>query len=431
MAKQKTNHRTKLEIAFDQNPSPDIFKLHALACFELFDYLSFDDIYSIGESCKRLNRIAGTYFRDNYPCNRCFFREEISSFKYYPINGFIQYVREFYINLCVESELDGFRNVSTKCNSLKNFTFSGWPAINEAKFDCIKEILPKIEKIRITIDRKSKDVYETILKYCSNVKMMFMDDCCFPFEEHVDIAWLHQKYTMLEHVSLTYSNRMEDCKVLLEQNPNIRSISCDANFMIANEDWLLTTNVKLDYLGINYIYTDNSNRLCSLLNQLRERKFYKKLRVTISHPNVVNEIGKMSAVERLCTSFGLDLGSENFPLMADMKEIRFCSYMHLNIEDFVSQLPNIERVSLPRKLTSNQVLVLIKRSKKLKELLAFFETQPLNLWALNKEREEFVGATKVTIYLEEKNFLATKWAYNDRDFRCIDIKRMVSWPHDF
>lgn len=34
----------------------------------------------------------------------------------------------------------------------------------------------------------------------------------------------------------------------------------------------------------------------------------------------------------------------------------------------------------------------------------------LNVWVENKERDEFAGATKVSIYMEEKSFLVTKWA---------------------
>lgn len=64
---QTTNDQErKWKIAFDQNPSPAIFKLHAIACYELFNYLEFSDIESMGQTCKRFYRIGGTYFQENW-----------------------------------------------------------------------------------------------------------------------------------------------------------------------------------------------------------------------------------------------------------------------------------------------------------------------------------------------------------------------------
>lgn len=45
----------------------DILKLNDDCCEEIFEYLSIKDLYSFGQTCKRMNRIAGIHFQRNYP----------------------------------------------------------------------------------------------------------------------------------------------------------------------------------------------------------------------------------------------------------------------------------------------------------------------------------------------------------------------------
>lgn len=43
------------------------------------------------------------------------------------------------------------------------------------------------------------------------------------------------------------------------------------------------------------------------------------------------------------------------------------------------------------------------------------------LLELNKEREQLAGARKVTFYVDGDVFLRTKWAYNNLNFKFIQI----------
>lgn len=57
----------------------------------------------------------------------------------------------------------------------------------------------------------------------------------------------------------------------------------------------------------------------------------------------------------------------------------------------------------------------------------------IDLHALNKEREKLPDAQKITPYIEEDNYLATKWAFGETDFGLIRMKKHTSyeWKHDF
>lgn len=422
-AGSKVQNDSKSKIAFDQRPSPAIFKLHAIVCFELFDYLSFKDIISVGQTCKRFNCIAGNYFQDNY------YAAENSLWKNRKINcngylqhAFSQYVQRIQI-LFSSIGLDDLKYIATNCQSLKRIAFRFHLAIDEAKIECIKERLARIEDIRF-LSMYPTQSYEKILKHCSNLKIMVI--CSINL---MDTAWLHQKYTMLEDIRIHYSHdKLDDFKIFLEQNPNIRSFSCYAGFLIANEDWLLITNANLDYFNIIGIDGYNANRVFPLLKRLHKRQFFKKLRLRVVevNQNIVNEIGKLTVVEKLYFDSAIE-GHIDFTVMFDVKEMQFdiIDGSTLDVNEFVSNFTRVERVSLMES-SLEQLLILIKRCKKLKELRIWFAKYKVfypNLLKLNKEREKLVGANKVTIYLHDAIYLATKWVYSDRDFKFIEIKR--------
>lgn len=73
-------------------PAQDILNVD---CWEkVYDYLSFEDIYNMGQTCKRLHRIAGLYVQQYFPavCG------EIKTYDTSTIqNGFNEYISELHI----------------------------------------------------------------------------------------------------------------------------------------------------------------------------------------------------------------------------------------------------------------------------------------------------------------------------------------------
>lgn len=50
-----------------ENPPPPIFKLNANCLEHIFDKLPLADILAMGETCVRMNQMAGYYLRENLP----------------------------------------------------------------------------------------------------------------------------------------------------------------------------------------------------------------------------------------------------------------------------------------------------------------------------------------------------------------------------
>lgn len=149
----KTNPAAKIqkyeptsEIAFDQNPSPDIFRLHAIVCFELFDYLSLKDLHSMGQTCKRFNRIAGDYFKNNYSAAEIEFCDQNICYGTTHINRFSEYIQ----NIKTDVTAHAWGYIAKNHKSLKQIIFADVESRFEAnKIGDISEVLGKIEKITL------------------------------------------------------------------------------------------------------------------------------------------------------------------------------------------------------------------------------------------------------------------------------------------
>lgn len=62
--------------------------------------------------------------------------------------------------------------------------------------------------------------------------------------------------------------------------------------------------------------------------------------------NVVDEIGELHGVERLCFPPHGITRNFDFPVMTDVKELKFSTQNGCNIGDFVSKFSNVARIDL-------------------------------------------------------------------------------------
>lgn len=61
------------------------------------------------------------------------------------------------------------------------------------------------------------------------------------------------------------------------------------------------------------------------------------------------------------------------------------------------------------------------------------DTNAIDLFALNKEREKLPDARKITLFVSGKVYLRTKWAIKETDLGLIRLKRhdLFEWEPDF
>ena len=62
----------------NQGTPPPILKLNAICCDDLFEWLSLEDLHSLGQTCKRMQRLTGIYFQENFEENAYYYNQNIT-----------------------------------------------------------------------------------------------------------------------------------------------------------------------------------------------------------------------------------------------------------------------------------------------------------------------------------------------------------------
>lgn len=410
-------------VARDHESPPAIFKLHAIACEDLFEYLSLKDIYSIGMTCKRMNRLAGLYFKENLHNmvtrvkeNGIIFR---SNEELMDLSGFSEFVETVRFD---GREIKSFQYVESNCASVKKVIINnalGGTKVNTSIMDNLKLV-----KIRDYVCAND-EIISDLLKLCKNVQSLQL------YVKHLPNNWYHQRYPLLEHFELFFdgkSDKVDEVKIFLEQNPSIRCLEISAKYLFKNRHSILKTNVTLDELSIASLNPKNLETI-ALLNELYHRNFYKrlKLRLLFVHQNDADLMAKLPAVETI--NFGGTVENIVWPAIVNLKVVELHEWQGFDFETLVKNNVTIERVHIGE-TTFNEIQLMMRHLPNLKELIICYiaHEKELDISALNKVRETLFGARKVIIYLVEETFLLTKWMFSPREFNLVEIRRIESLP---
>lgn len=443
------------------NSTAKIFKLN-LDCFdELFDYLSLGEIYQIGHTCKTMQKIAGVHFQRNYiaaeiTCeNDGFFINNFKNIRSLDIfSEFLQKVKICGNGLYTVVEpkhAESFHYLETNCSTnLRHLELSSM-RITEETIECLKKFSDNIETIKISNCAIDGDFGEKFLIFFPNLKYLCVDQIVMSSYEiryesiGTGSEWLTQKYPKLKRLDLFLKNPTKlELKQFFEQNPNVRYFSTYFIHFMTHRDWITTANVKLDDLSINIDdYYDNFNNpndtfdldtrnLCQFLQELYERGFYKRLHLctTFSDDDSMAKVVSFPALHGVSGS----IGDVDQPLLLSVKELKI--KYGFSAKAPALNFPNLTRVSLWNTISDN-ILYLIRCAPKLKEIKAeslrrglLYDGRILDLYALNKERKKLERPCKVTIYVDESVFLATKWTLKNIDLSLIEMKRGSSYEWD-
>lgn len=425
----------------DSESSPNIFKLNT-DCFDLiFDYLSMKDLHSFGLTCKALQQLAGEYFQRNYKSSEKFSSGDGIYTVYSDNNGvlnqrtqtsgfnrFINYISYYYENLeplrYIQMHSDEFSSI--------NHIYFVCLNINPTKIEHLRGILSKLEVVQIRQCTIDGDFYDIFLKFCGNLKRIYIQDDLGYILDESGSSWLLQEYPSIEHLQLTprYSFKINELNAFFERNQSLKSFSTSSRCLWENRHELIESNVQLDKLEIQILdnfhrHLINMQSICSLLNQFYERGLYKRLHLYVKRID-------QKASDYLTTLCALEMlsvrqFSESYSLsnLINLKELEIGSGISLkDIEILAVKLVNLERLSIGN-VVANDILPFIRHSTKLYRIQAHFKDGDLDLMSLNEERNKLKGARKIIVYVPNNIFLATKWTtFNGIiDYSLIEMRR--------
>lgn len=131
---------------------------------------------------------------------------------------------------------------------------------------------------------------------------------------------------------------------------------------------------------------------------------------------------------------------ENSSKLANLKSLEELVHLRsdlVDVECLASKLANLKRVHF-YKTRFEDTATLFKRAATVENIsIERFDEQNevavINVPELNRQRQQLAAAQQITFYVPEKEFLATKSAYNETNFGLIRLKRFQSleWENDF
>lgn len=213
---------------------PFIFIL-TVDCFEeIFSWLSLDDVYALGQTCKHLQQIAGLYFNRNYSATSVGCANNgiyISGLK---VNGFSQFVKK--ISILLYKIDDGrFSYIESNCSQWLREIHLMFVNLCGLESDCVKGILSKVEVFEMNHCMMQGEMYEKVLKFCPNVSRLYIRYSDSSTE--VRNLWLTQKYPKVQHlewVKVEDETEIEYLPMFFKQNSNIRHFATTATFFGIN-----------------------------------------------------------------------------------------------------------------------------------------------------------------------------------------------------
>lgn len=428
----KVDHRVNPSL-LTVPPAPYL-KLIADCWEHIFDYLSLKDILQMGETCKRMHRMAGYYFREYFPEMRFnLIGNEVKVA--YPYNFHLR--TDFYPYI---SKLCILRRSSEFTSRLDGETFSAVKTIifmsvqlNQIQFASTQNMLKNVEDIHIEHCDIHCGIFERFVRHCPKLKSLRAE---YGNTDHADVAksLFSQYFPALLHLkykSNSCHTQIDELKLFLEKHTKLEQFECNMPFLWANRNLLLETNARLHLFIIDFTRNHNipTDEFVKLLKTLYERGFYKALQLSIDR--ITNDIFE-HANNGICTlpAFEvLDINTDetiDLSCLTDLKELHIFNWSRTDLDNLAKKLIKLEQLSFGS-ASVDKILPFISYSKRLKQIyIDLLENNDLDLFALNEKRKVLDGARHVTICVRENHYLTAKWISKYCNLSHVNISRTPS-----
>lgn len=425
-----------------QTTSPPIFAL-TFDCFgEIFEYLSIEEVFSFGETCKVMQNVAGEYFKRNYfGAEKYIEKNGIHVIYYYRDNKFKINVETTYFNqyvnelslYCDDFEtLDYIKRHINEFDSVKDLNFIS-ARIDVEKVNYFRPILSKIERIRLNECTTAGNIFRVLLQYCENLTHLTISDDFGDIIGHTN-PWLLHRYTKLKYLNARPKcvNEILELGTFFERNPSVQDYTTNFLSLWANRMQFWNFNVQLDQLHVednDYYHTlENLDEICNLIKQLHEKGVFKRLHITFGKidKEKCNLMAELPGFEKL--TIDEYTGIYDLASLTNLRELHLPDgFTSTEIETLAINLVNLEKVTVWPS-TSDELLPFMQHSIKLTKLYVYLVDGILNLAQLNAVRESIFESRKTIIYVKDNIFLPTKWAthYGNINLKLVEMRRINS-----
>lgn len=419
-----------------QENTPPYLKLIADCWEHIFEYLRFEDMGSLGETCKRMHRMVTYYLRENFP-----------EFQF-TLNGKEVHLEDYYFSFPVEFS----QFVSTLCfspdgdlnylldaeifSSLKTLMFRN-NVLTKDHARYTQDVLPNIEKLELTRCSFTHQIFEQMIDRCrSKLKSLIIPEC------RLNDQLFLQHYPALEHFKCSpprWSSKQSipALKIFLEKHTKLKHFESDYHFLWVNRNPLNETNAQLDQLTVHFREFEDSipfDQIVVFLKKLQERGFFKTIHLSfddytidMGFEELIQEISALaSSLSTLTVLHYIDDSITVLSLLTNLREIHFRE-LHSGdneVEIVAKSLVKLEKLTI-EKAFSRQLSAFIRHSKSLKTIKIYDYSEVFDLFELNQERKKLENSQPIVIYAPEQHiYLPTKWNSKNMNLNLVKMLRI-------
>lgn len=209
---------------------------------------------------------------------------------------------------------------------------------------------------------------------------------------------------IIEEGHLMRDSNIPGLRTFVERNHGLQKLSTRSKMSSQKINAMLDAKIELQNFTVNLCVCDVKT-ISLRLNQLYDRGFYQSLSIdTKAWYHFKQNINQISALENLRLNLFRREIDPSTSLDYSGTSTAFPIDLHSTAKSFV----NLKRLYFHR-IESWIIEPFIQYSAKLKAIkIRYLGGKLVDLSKLNKKQEHLFGARKVTVYLEESVFLATK-----------------------
>lgn len=447
IAKTQRSENQHLAIVLAAKQKSPIFTLDVDCFGALFEYLTLEELCSIGLTCKYLQHVAGEYFAEFFPFTNVNFNRRGDQFMSDSLicrTNFAPYARYVAFD---RGDIDFYRIVAdVKYRYMRHVEFGESRDFTEEHYSCIKKmnILSKVTAMDVRASpAKFRDrLLSRILGSCTKLRNL---NLTYTYKEQMvanstGTSWINQRCPTLERLEFMEEELSDDeLKRFLRANPQIKVLSGPGNPTLLKI--IEEMDIKLDELEYKVGGEDGpvEEATCQKLMEMNQKGHFKRLRIWFAcyedydedmrHIRDLKGVNCITSAKVECIDYGIckNHNVKSIALLVNLKQLHFSPQMSLRNAEFLSQkLTELEELYLE----GNSLLEAIPFARclpKLRIIEARYKSKSnINLETLNADRKKLPNAQTLKIFLEDEAYHQIRWTSVDLFLDMVEVKRLIS-----
>lgn len=293
----------------------EMFKLNEDCLRELYKYLMLSDWISMSQTCKYLNCFTGNLFVATHPKTVAY-----SGHGGIRINGVdVKSLIPFISNVSlVQGEPVDFEILNADFRTLNQISLCLCD-VSLGIFEIMKPTLKKIESLDLVRCSfgNGANIFTDFLQTCASLRTLkinsWQDENII---QNFGNDWLRVKYPKLECFILDLSfpdEPIDELSTFFSKNDQLKFLSIDANTFWVNLESIMTANLQLTELRIEFVvdeYFDSLVTLFQVLNKMHGKHLYQRLYVKFEEPptdpHFLHILSKLQAFQKLAITVDWD-----------------------------------------------------------------------------------------------------------------------------